>query len=149
MSRHKRTSHTITDFYNHYISEIEPNTVYDVDRQVYRSIVEDYFKHLRDEVLLNSKTISLHGIGSLCVIKHQPKNYNSKSLRVDFKATKEFGKTIYHLNEHSDGFKFRFYWSKTKYPLINKTRYELIATRHNKRLLAKIIKERITDYIEI
>ena len=32
------------------------------------------------------------------------------NLRIDWAKTKEAGKKIYHTNEHSDGFNFRWLW---------------------------------------
>lgn len=46
------------------------------------------------------------------VVKYRPKSLTPKSLSIDYKASKEYDKKIYHLNEHSDGYKFRLYWSK-------------------------------------
>ncbi|WP_281538158.1 hypothetical protein [Romboutsia timonensis] len=47
-SANKTVSYTIPSFYNHYLSSIEPDTVYDIDYTTYRKIVTDYFYHLRD-----------------------------------------------------------------------------------------------------
>ena len=78
-----------------------------------------------------------------------PKNFDSKSLRIDYHESKVQGKIVYFLNEHSDYYKFRFLWSKKNSLLINKTRYQFVATRANKRRLAQIIKNKEHDYIEI
>lgn len=53
-----------------------------------------------------------YGLGLIQVVKYRPKSLTQKSLSVDYKASKEYDKKIYHLNEHSDGYKFRLYWSK-------------------------------------
>ena len=36
-------SHTTKDFYAHYLDNIEPGTVYDVDYKIYKQILIDYF----------------------------------------------------------------------------------------------------------
>ena len=60
----------------------------------------------------------------------------------------EYDKIIYHLNEHSDGYKYRLYWSKQPYTFSNRYKYQLSLTRTNKRHLAQLIFNR-KDYINI
>ena len=146
----KTKSYTIKDFYESYNNFIEGNELYTIDYKVYREIVTDYFKYIYDRVIEQSAEFKLPcRLGSLCVVKHLPKHYDSKSLRVDFKATNELHKIIFHLNEHSNGYKFRFYWNKKESLVTNKTKYQLVATRFNKRRLAQIIKNKEHDYITI
>lgn len=47
-----RKSYTISDFYQFYLSNIERDTVYDIDYKVYRQIIEDYL-NLQQIRLLN------------------------------------------------------------------------------------------------
>jgi len=53
-----------------------------------------------------------YGLGYVQVVKYKPKTYTDKSLSVDYKESKKYNKKIYHLNEHSNGYKYRLYWSK-------------------------------------
>ena len=86
----KTKSYTIKDFYESYNNFIEGNELYTIDYKVYREIVTDYFKYIYDRVIEQSAEFKLPcRLGSLCVVKHLPKHYDSKSLRVDFKATNE------------------------------------------------------------
>lgn len=64
-----------------------------------------------------------YGLGFIQVVKYRPKSLTSKSLSVDYKASKEYDKKIYHLNEHSDGYKFRLYWSKLPQTFPDRYRY--------------------------
>lgn len=145
-----KKSYTITDFYEFYLSQIERDTVYDIDYKTYRHIVEDYFKYIVEEVMDNSREFKLPcRLGNLSIVKRQPKNFDNKSLRIDYHESKIYGKPIYFTNEHSNFFKFRFLWSKKDCLLTNKTKYQFIATRANKRRLAQIIKNREHDYVEI
>ena len=89
-----------------------------------------------------------YGLGMIQVGKYRPKNYDSKSLSVDYKASKEYDKRIYHLNEHSDGYKFRLYWSKIPKTFPDRYRYQLNLVRANKRKLAQLIFNK-QDYIDI
>ena len=146
---YSRQSYTAKDFYESYKQDIEPDTVYDVDFDTYRAIIYDYFKLIRDQILDGKEFIIPYRLGSIQIIKSKPKTYTSRSLRYDWKAMKELGKPVYYLNEHSDGRKYRYFWSKRDCLFVNKTKYMFIASRDNKRTLAKIILNREHDYIEI
>ena len=138
------------DFYKSYMEYVDDNPLYQDEYRKFRDIINDYFRYLRDEIIENGKEVRLPcRMGTLQVVKHKPKTYTSKSLRIDFKATKEAGKTIYHLNEHTNMYKYRFLWSKQNMLTKNKTKYQLIMTRANKRRLAYLLKNRVRDYIEI
>ena len=56
---------------------------------------------------------------------------------------------IFHLNEETGGYKYRFYWNKQNMLTTNKTHYQLIMTRDNRRHLAQILKSHKRDYCEI
>ena len=145
-----RKCYTIADYYISYKEYIEPDTQYDVDLKTFKAIVTDYFKYIRDEVMYNCKGFKLPcRLGKLSIVKHQPKEFTGKSLRWDWKATKELGKPVYLLNEHSGFFKYRFYWSKKDCLLTNKSVYQFVACRQNKRDLCKIIKNKLKDYPEV
>lgn len=146
----KTKSYTIASFYNKYLSEIEKDTIYDIDYFKYRGIVTEYFKYLQDQVIEKGRQVKLpYRLGTLQIVKHKPKYYDSRSLRIDYKATKELNKLILHDNQHSDMFKYRAYWNKQDTMFINKSKYMLVLTRANKRRLAQLIKTKQMDYIEI
>lgn len=147
---YNRKSYTIADYYVSYKNYIEQDTVYDIPYSTFRNIVSDYFKYIQQEVIEGSKEFKLLcRLGTLCIVKRQPKNFDSKSLRIDYHESKVQGKIVYFLNEHSDYYKFRLHWSKKESLLTNKTKYQFILTRANKRRLAQIIKNKEHDYIEI
>lgn len=143
-------SYTGKDFYKSYIDYVGDNPLYQVEYRVFRDIINDYFKYLRDELIENGKEIKLPcRLGTLSIVKHKPKEYSGRSLRIDYAETKKVGKVVYHLNEITNGYKFRFYWNKHNTLVKNKTKYQLVMTRANKRRLAYILKNRIRDYIEL
>ena len=112
-------SYTGKDFYTSYCDYIEDNPLYQVDYKTFRGVINDYFKYLRDELIENGKEIKLPcRLGTLSVIKHKPKEYSGKSLRIDYAES-------------------------------NKTMYQLVMTRDNKRRLAQIIKNKERDYLEL
>lgn len=143
-------SYTGKDFYKSYLNYIGDNELYYIDYKTFRAIINDYFKYLRDELLENGRELKLPcRMGTLQVVKHKPKEYTGKSLRIDYAESKKYDKVIYHLNEHSNGFKYRVHWNKQTMLTKNKTKYQLIMTRANKRRLAFIIKHRLRDYMEL
>lgn len=144
-----RKSYTIADYYLSYKDYIEEGSIYDIPYQTFKAIVLDYFKYIRDEVMLHSKEVKLPcRLGTLQIIKHQPKEYTGKSLRWDWQSTKQLGKPVYYLNDHSNNFKYRFFWSKQDCIFKNKGKYMFVASRANKRELAQIIFRKQCDYIE-
>ena len=81
----KTVSYTIPSFYNHYLSNIEADTVYDIDYPTYRKIVTEYFCYLRDQLLEESKEVKLpYRMGSIQIVKKQPKHLDGRSLRIDY-----------------------------------------------------------------
>lgn len=146
----KTKSYTIPSFYNSYLDDVEQDTVYDIPYQLYRKIVTEYFQYLRDELIEHSKCVKLpYRMGTVQIVKHKPKYYDKRSLRIDYQATKQYNKLIFLTNEHSDFYKYRMHYNKTDVLVPNKTKYQLILTRANKRRLATIIKNQITDFEEL
>ena len=141
------TGHNFNDSYLEYV---EDNPLFQVEYRVFRDIINDYFKYLRDELIENGKEVKLPcRMGTIQIVKHKPKEYTGKSLRIDYAESKKAGKVIYHLNEHSNFYKYRIYWNKQNMITPNKTKYQLVMTRDNKRHLAQIIKNHIRDYREL
>lgn len=143
-------SYTIASFYNDYLTCIEPDTVYDIDYTKYRAIVTDYFQYLRQRLIEEGKMIKLpYRMGNVQIIKSRPKHLDKRSLRIDYQATKQHNKLILLDNAHSDGFKYRCWYNKVDMVVPNKSKYQLVLTRANKRHLAALIKSREMDYEEI
>lgn len=144
---YKRHSYTIPDFYAKYVELTKENPVYAVDFKLYKEIVSAYFKTVKDILLEEGRTYKLPcGLGMLFISKRKP---NQKDrISVDFANTKKYGKTIFHLNEHTNGFRYKFYWNKTNatHPMAHA--YNFVASRANKRQLCALIKEQGYDYIE-
>ena len=61
---------------------------------------------------------------------------------------KEKKQMVYHLNEHSDGVRYRFFWSRDRVLVENKLFYTMVFTRTNKRNLSQLIKKGKELYIE-
>lgn len=143
--RKNKKSYTTYDMYNNWARETESEVSY----VRFKRISEAFNKLISDSILDASEGFKMpYGLGYVRIIKYKPKTYTSKSLSVDYKSSKEEGKTIYHLNEHSDGYKFRLYWSKLPQTFPDRYRYQLKLIRANKRKLAQLIFNH-KDYINI
>jgi hypothetical protein len=115
----------------------------------FKRILDEFNKTIKDEVLESSGSFKMPlGLGYVCIVKYKPKSYTAKSLSKDYKSSKEEGKTIYHLNEHSNGYKYRLYWSKTPRTFPARYKYQLLMVRENKRHLAQLIFNK-HDYINV
>lgn len=124
------------------------NIPIDVDYSTYKRVSECMCKTIKENLFNASEGFKMpYGLGYIQIVKYQPKSITKQSLSVDYKASNEYGKKIYHLNEHSDGYKFRLFWSKDKgFP--DRYKYQLSLVRQNKRELAKLIFAK-HDYIDI
>ena len=130
--------------YKEYIKQYDK-----IDYNTYKYIVNCFYDLFLNALFEDSKLIKLpYGLGSVCIVKYKPKTLTQKSLSVDYKASAEYGKKIYHLNEHSDGYKYRLYWSKQPRVFPDIYKYNLNLVRTNKRALAQLIFNN-HDYINI
>lgn len=139
-----KKSYTIKDMYKAY---------HKINKEVsyvrFKRILDKCNKIILDALLMRSELIKMpSGLGYICICKYKPKTYTAKSLSVDYKASKECNKRIYHLNEHSDGYKYRLYWSKQPRIFPDIYKYNLSLVRTNKRALAQLIFNN-HDYINI
>ena len=121
----------------------------EVDYSLYNRILDEMCNVILEYVLERSEGFKMpYGLGFIQVGKYLPKQLTSKSLSVDYSASKEYNKRIYHLNEHTGGYKFRLYWSKLPATFPDRYKYQLCFVRQNKRRLAQLIFNK-HDYIDI
>lgn len=121
----------------------------EVDYSLYKLVLDTMCTVILEHVLNASEGFKMpFGLGFIQVGKYRPKTYTDKSLSVDYHASKEYGKRIYHLNEHSDGYKYRLYWSKIPRTFPHRYKYSLCLVRQNKRKLAQLIFNK-QDYVDI
>lgn len=121
----------------------------EVDYGLYKRILTEMCRVILEHVLNGSEGFKMpYGLGFIQIGKYRPKSLTAKSLSVDYKASKEYDKKIYHLNEHSDGYKYRLYWSKIPRTFPDRYKYQLSFVRQNKRRLAQLIFNK-QDYLDI
>ena len=116
---------------------------------LYKRVLAEMCAVILEHVLERAEGFKMpYGLGFIQVGKYKPKNLDSNSLSIDYKASDEYNKRIYHLNEHSDGYKYRLYWSKIPRTFPDRYKYQLGFVRQNKRKLAQLIFNK-RDYIDI
>ena len=121
----------------------------ELNYSLYTRILEEMCKVILEHVLNASEGFKMpYGLGFIQIGKYRPKTLTSQSLSVDYKASKEYDKRIYHLNEHSNGYKYRLYWSKIPRTFPDRYKYQLCLVRQNKRKLAQLIFNK-KDYLNI
>jgi hypothetical protein len=144
-----KSPYTFADLYDFYLKEVSKNDMYYIEQTEYISIVGDFYKYIMQDVIRKNGIFKMpYGLGDLCIHKTKVKLDNLTYLNIDWAATVENGKQIYHLNEHSRKYKYFFHWSKKRKKVKNLFYYKLVMTRANKRLLAKLIKSNKYDYFE-
>lgn len=142
------TPYTITDLYNFYLSDKEKDSSYYVSKKEYTAILTDYILHIDNEILEGSIFYIPYGMGSNYVMRKKVDSSDIKKLSPDWALTRKYGKKIYHLNEHTNGYKYLFKWDKQPCVYKNHKMYKLTMVRNMKRTLAKYIKELGYNYIE-
>jgi nucleoid DNA-binding protein len=96
-----------------------------------------------------------HGFGTLAVNKKKLKMYkehNGKkyiNLRTDWKKTREIGKKVYHTNEHSDGYNFRWMWFSEDAKLFLSDLYVFKPGRYVSRAINKYVRKVNAQYKEL
>ena len=140
-----KKSATIIDMYKQYRKDYGD----DVDYKQFKDILDRFNEEILSCLLQSSEGFKMpFGLGYVQIVKYKPKSMTPKSLSIDFKSTAEYGKIIYHLNEHSNGYKYRLYWSKIPQTFPDRYRYQLQLVRQNKRQLAQLIFNN-HDYINV
>lgn len=124
-----------------------------VDIKTYIDISTRYIKFLMDKVLeglevtLPSRLGTLRITGTKQEIKFE--DGKVKGLSPNWRKTmelwesspeaKEKKQLVYNTNEHSDGIRYKYIWSKRRVLVTNKTLYSLRMTRENKRRIYKAV----------
>ena len=122
---------------------------FSVDYKTYRSVCEEFNKKVVEDILYEAGEFKLpYRLGEIRIQKKKMLFETSK-MKIDWKATKEAGLIVYHMNDHRDNYRYRWYWKKKNVIVQNKTLYSFIPSRANKRELAKLLKtEKSIDYFE-
>lgn len=120
----------------------------EVDYSLYKRILDEMCIIILDYIFERSQGFKMpYGLGFICIGKYK-QSMKLEKLATDYKASNQYGKRIYHLNEHSDGYKYRLFWSKIPQTFPDRYKYQLCLVRQNKRKLAQLIFNK-HDYLNI
>ena len=134
---------TLKDAYKDYKKENKNDSLLMVDYSLYRAVCEYFNKEISSKIILDTHEFSIPSrLGSIRIKKI--KGNNTK--RVDWKTTKENDVKVYHLNWHTDGYYYKWFWHKQKALFKNKSVYSFTPIRMNKRRLAKLLKENKVEF---
>ena len=138
------------DAYKEFKKTQNKNSFFFVDYSLYKAICADFNKEIVNLILNDSGTFKLpHRLGELRIQKKKMNFSMINKLKVDWKRTKEEGKRVFHLNDHTDNYRYKWYWRKSKVIVKNKSAYSFTPTRKNARELAKILlTTKKIDYFE-
>lgn len=125
-----------------------------VDISKYVNIVNSFMKFLiaylltKGEIILPERLGTLQILGKKVKVKIEdgkikglaPDWVKTKKLWEENKEAKDNKTLVYHFNEQTNGVRYRFFWSKNRVLVSNKTLYNLKMTRTNKRALSDLVK---------
>ena len=138
---------TFRDAYSIYKNQYGKDAV---EYSVYANVLKSFNQRVMEKILFEAFEFELpYRLGSIR-IKKSKTHFTKKTMKVDWQKTKELGQKVYHMNDHTNNFNFRFFWKKKTATFINKSFYSFTASRKNKRQLAAILKDdfRTVDYYE-
>jgi len=139
--------YTMPDFYKRY--QDTHDELYQIEYSLYRDIVSEFYKEMMNIILLDAKTFKMpFRLGDIKVFKKKMSLKHLSARQMNWKETSKIGKRVYHLNEHSRGYKYMFRWKKKSHCLKNAFLYRFVPSRANKRELARLIKTGEYDYFE-
>lgn len=129
-----RLTYTIYDFYESFDEKDK------IDKKIFISLVKEFFELYFKKIVVDRKRYKLpYNLGVHRIKKRKLKSYIIP--KIDFNATKKLGKTVYHLNKHTNGYYFRWFWDKEEARFKNKSFYTFELTKKNTTFLAnEIIK---------
>lgn len=132
--------HTLIGAYEKYKEMSIPELL--VDFKTYKNICKEFNTAVMEDIIKENVPFKMPGrLGTLRICKTKM-NYSDKNkLKVDWKTSREAGKVVYHLNDHTNGYRFRFWWEK-KGPIQNLAFYSFTPTREYKRLLSSVLKDK-------
>lgn len=124
----------------------------DISKDLFRKVIYEFGNLLMEHLITTGEKVKLpSGIGYITVTKYRPRKYKDivtkegrrctiVNLPVNWVQTKIHGKLIYHLNAHTDGYRFRWKWFSNTSRLEQASLFTFRASRKQSRRLAKLIK---------
>ena len=121
----------------------------------YVQIINHFMKFLSSKLLSTGEINIPERLGKLSIfgkkVNVRIEDGEIKGLAPDWVKTKQLWDSdeeaknnkqlVYHFNEETNGIRYKFFWSKNRVLVSNKTLYNLRMTRSNKRELSKLVRE--------
>lgn len=138
--------------YSKFISKFADSTNLKVSEKVYKQIISEFFESLAQK-LLQGEVLELPlNLGNISIKKQKIDftRIQANIQGIDWGTFRKTGIKTKYLNDHTDGYKHKFIWDKSRCKVRTKTYYFYLPTRKNKRALAKILKTKgnTQDYLE-
>ena len=120
----------------------------------YVQIINHFMKFLITKLLITGEINIPERLGKLSIfgkkVNVRIEDGEIKGLAPDWVKTKQLWDSdteakenkqlVYHFNEETNGIRYKFFWSKNRVLVSNKTLYNLRMTRSNKRELSRLVK---------
>ena len=123
-----------------------------VKEKLYFQIINDMFDLIMDKIVHKSEQFKLPLNLGYIGIKKKKMNFNyllsKKYLKIDYKSTKDSGVKVYHTNDHTNNFRYRWKWDRSNCRIKGNTAYTFVPTRWRKREAAQLLKKNLIDYTE-
>lgn len=120
----------------------EDNPSLNIDYIQWQNIIYTFNYNFRDHLLETGEKGKLPwGIGDFAVTKYKPKKVKMVegkevvSLPVDWLLTKKLGYKVYHLNRHTEGWKFKWQWFQKSARFVNSEIFTFKPARITSRIL--------------
>lgn len=129
-----------------------------VSQSLHSKVLNSFNKKLVRSILTDAfEYILPHRLGVLRIKKYKPQlldkdgNLRKHKLKPNWKATNELWerseearknkKLVYHTNEHSDGYQYKWHFSNYRSTCTNKSAYCFIPSRTNKRAITELVTD--------
>jgi len=109
----------------------------------FSKVISLFNQKVIDRIIFDNYDFKIYGLGTLALRRSKIEKFKdgriNPNLSVDWQQTKKYGKRIYHMNEHTDGYKYSFEFKPSNI-FKNINYYEFKIARRNSRYLATILK---------
>lgn len=132
----KHFTYTVKDFHKRYkefkVQEgVNKNDV--IPYKNYKLIIEQMFLEINKDIIYNQLIWVLpYSLGRHFIKAKKNANIKKSRTAIDFHLTKKLGKVVRHMNTHTFGYYFQFYWDKTYSRFRNRAYYIFTATKSKK-----------------
>jgi hypothetical protein len=146
---------TTVDAFKFYKDKLKKDRPKEVNQVMYCSVIRDFNKAIMETIIMGDSFYFPFGLGDLSVRKKKVKFYINngklwnKGTPIDYPKTMDYWKNnseafekkklIFNLNDHTDGYKYRFHWDKTTISTDWVKPYDFKPTRLVFRKLATIL----------